>query len=401
VRWRENGRRKSKSYATEDLAKQVLAKINLNISRGEAGLPDDHSDAPTLEELVKPWLERRAKTHISACDDRGRWNLHLAPVFGEMKPHEVNAAKLRAFIEAKLSEGLSPTTAGHCVRLLSTFFEDVKEQGHVAVNPVSTLPRSARALYKSVYDVRSTPYLERAEDIRRLYLALPEPHNVIFILGALTGCRVGELLGMQWRDIDFAGRKIHVRLQAQDGKLCALKDKESRIVPLGTDLAPVLEAWRLKTGGVGPLFTPAHPARGGRPDIGSPAQFIRPQTVHKALAEALKKCNLPKLTLYQCTRHTYASQWTMNGGSLEELARYMGHSSTSTTAHYAHLAPDYFGSKAHDTVRVDLARPKGDVVRLAPGGGASKGLGKKNGPFGPRMTKTQEDTAPKQLSLTV
>ena len=52
VRWRENGRRKSKSYATKDLAEQVLAKINHNIARGEAGLPDDHSDAPTLEELA-------------------------------------------------------------------------------------------------------------------------------------------------------------------------------------------------------------------------------------------------------------------------------------------------------------------------------------------------------------
>ena len=73
--------------------------------------------------------------------------------------------------------------------------------------------------HESTYDVRSTPYLERPEDIRRLYLALPEPHNVIFILGALTGARVGELLGMDWRDIDFAGRKVHVRQQMQDGKL--------------------------------------------------------------------------------------------------------------------------------------------------------------------------------------
>ena len=112
-----------------------------------------------------------------------------------------------------------------------------------------------------------------------------------------------------------------------------------------------------------------HPTRGGRPDIGHPAQFIRPCTVHKALATALKACELPKMTLYQCTRHTFASQWVMNGGSMEELAKILGHSSTSTTPHYAHLAPDFFGPKAFDMVAVDLSPPTENVVHLAHSGG--------------------------------
>jgi integrase len=192
---------------------------------------------------------------------------------------------------------------------------------------VGSLPRSTRRLYKSIYDTRSTPFLERPADIRQLYLALAEPYDMIFIFGEQTGCRIGEILGMHWRDIDLPGRKIHVRQQMQNGKLCMLKDR----VPLATSLTPILEAWKLKTGGVGPLFTPAHPTRGGRPDIGRPAQFVRPCTVHKALAKALEACELPKMTLYQCTRHTFASQWVMNGGNLEVLAKILGHSSTSTT----------------------------------------------------------------------
>jgi integrase len=392
IRWHEDGRRRAKSFPTEKLARAVLAKVVSDVAAGRAGMPKDCSDAPTLEELFTPWVERRAKTHRAASDDRLRWENHLSPVFGKMRAGDVNAAKLRAFIEAKLASGLAAQTVGHFVRLLSTFFEDVKEQGHVAVNPVSTLPRSTRRLYKSTYDVRSTPYLERTEDIGRLYRALPSPHNVIFFLGEQTGCRVGELLGMQWRDIDFAAGKIHVRQQVQDGRLCQLKDKESRFVPLTTDLLPVLEAWKLKTGGGGQLFRPAVPDRGGRPDLGALPGYVRPHTVHKALAEALKKCGLPKLTLYQITRHTYASQWVKAGGSLEELARYMGHSSTSTTQHYAHLAPDFFSSKARDMVRVDLAPPKGDVVRLAPAGVVPV-------PFGTTTGTKHEDTAPLQLSL--
>ncbi|MGO9289182.1 MAG: tyrosine-type recombinase/integrase [Polyangia bacterium] len=68
--------------------------------------------------------------------------------------------------------------------------------------------------------------------------------------------------------------------------------------------------------------------------------------------------------LYQTTRHTFASQWVMNGGSVEVLAKILGHSSTSTTEHYAHLAPDFFGAKAFDMVAVDLSKPAAAVLSL-------------------------------------
>ncbi len=142
------------------------------------------------------------------------------------------------------------------------------------------------------------------------------------------------------------------------------------------------------TGGVGQLFRPTCTSRGGRPDIGSPAQFIRPITVHKALAKALVACELPKMTLYQCTRHTFASQWVMNGGNLEVLAKIMGHSSTSTTQHYAHLAPDFFGAKAFDMVAVDLSKPAAVVLSLRDAPGT----------LGQRIGRTHRDTAEKQLA---
>ena len=104
---------------------------------------------------------------------------------------------------------------------------------------------------------------------------------MIFIFGEQTGCRVGEILGMHWRDIDLPGRKIHVRQQMQDGKLCPLKDRESRIVPLQASLTPILEEWKLKTGGVGRSSRrgtqpeAAGPTSGGHPSSSAPAPSTR------------------------------------------------------------------------------------------------------------------------------
>jgi len=62
--------------------------------------------------------------------------------------------------------------------------------------------------------------------------------------------------------------------------------------------------------------------------------------------------------------------------------RRVRHSSTSTTQHYAHLAPDFFGPKAFEMVAVDLTRPTGNVVDFARSGC----------PLGQRMGREQEFT---------
>ncbi len=70
-----------------------------------------------------------------------------------------------------------------------------------------------------------------------MFLALPEPYSVAFAVGALAGLRTGEVLGLDWRDVDPANRRIHVRPQVQDNRIGPLKDEESRVVPLAKTLA--------------------------------------------------------------------------------------------------------------------------------------------------------------------
>jgi integrase len=363
IRWREHGRRCCKSFASQEVAEEALAKNLADIERDIEGLRRDRSKTPNLDTLHKEWSAGRMKTNRSSRNDISRWTTHLSRVFGKMQPHEVNAANLRRFIEAKLAAGLAPATVGNCIRQISSLFTSLREDGHADSNPVATLTKSTRKLYRSTYDVTSTPFLSRQEDIERLYRALPEPHSVIFAISAMAGLRPGEVLGLDWHDVDLEGRKIRVHQQVQRNHLTCTKSGKARLVPISNSLAPVLTQWKLATGGQGLLFKPAISAKGGRPDLGTDSTFVKPITVHKALRAALKACGLPQtLTLYQCGRHTFASQWIMAGGHLEVLAKIMGHSSTAITQHYAHLLPDFFGANAHDMVTADLSRPAGNVV---------------------------------------
>lgn len=391
IRWREGGRRRiSSGYATRELAEQVLSKILADIAAGRAGLPPDPKSIPPLRELAEDWLKRRQLTHRSHRDDRSRWDNHLKAFFGNHRPAEVTPAEIRRFAERKLAQGLSSTTVGHIVRLLSVFFSDLVDEGRAQTNPCRALPKTTRRLLKNAHDPKTTPYLERLEDVRRVYLALPERYGVMFALGALAGLRPGEVLGLGWGDVDLATGRMLVRQQVHRGELGPLKDDEARVVPILPPLAPVLAQWKLVTGGAGLLFAPLAAKRGGRP--GSPPRFVREHTLGTRLRAALAelKLNRPGLNWYRCTRHTFASQWVMGGGSIEKLAVVLGHADITTTQRYAHLSPNLFRDEDLRAVSVDLSRPAGRVVELAPRSGVSE-VGHDVG--------TEGESAPEDLSV--
>lgn len=364
IRFREaNGRRRTRSFATRELAERVLQKILGQIAVEEAGLPPDVRNIPTLTELFQPWIEARQHTHRSWRDDRSRWKAHVGPWFGTMRPGEVTADEISKFVDTKVASGtLSSTSVGHLVRLLSTFMADAVEDpaNGLTINPVRTVRKATRKKYRTAkYDA---PFIERREDIRRVFLALPEPYNVMFACGVMLGLRTAEVIGIDWQHIDLAARRVRVTQQIQDGRITPLKDGDPRSVPVQDDLLPILTAWKVQTGGRGLLFTPKCPTRGGRPDLGRPPAFIRQHTVNLQLRRALAACNLPSIGWRHATRTTFGSHHVLAGGSLEELRLLLGHEDQKTTQRYAKLRVDLFPAMAYSRVRVDFSQPEGSKV---------------------------------------
>ena len=112
-----------------------------------------------------------------------RWSKHLGPFFGHKLPDEVNVADVRRFVEGLIAAGKSPATARLCVALLGSLYTDLVEREIVAQNVVRALPRAVRRLMKPAGTF--APFLERQDDIRRLYLELPQPFATIYAVGVL------------------------------------------------------------------------------------------------------------------------------------------------------------------------------------------------------------------------
>jgi integrase len=329
-------------FRTKSEAEARAAILRTEKLHRRLGVAADPRLVPTLGALAGPWLDRRKKTHAAGGEDASRWRRHLAPWVGHLRPDEVDSALLRALVEAKRAE-LAPGTLRVVVATLSSLYEDLLERGLASRNPARHLPKSLLRLVRSDHDPRTTPFLERLEDVRRVYLQLREPLNVAFAIGSLAGLRTGEVFALQWRSVDLQGQRILVSESVKG----ATKDRDPRPVPILDPLLPVLQAWRLRHPGPGRVIPPLR-IDGKKVDKNTPG---------KALRNALQGLGLERegLGWYECTRHTFASQWAMAGRPLRELQAILGHSSISITERYAHLAPGWFADGVHGALQVDLS----------------------------------------------
>lgn len=358
IRWREgNVRRKQSGYATRDDAERVLATVMGNLARGKTGLPPDPRKLPTLGEEWPGFLERRKLAVRSADCDEYRWNGHMEDYFGHLKPTAVDTACIRRFVELELAEGANPATIRIYVSLLSSLFVDLVERGIVTANPAKGLPKSLRRMMRPTHDPRTTPFVEKLEDVRRIYLALPEPLNVAYAIGAFGGLRTGEVFALRWANVDLAQRRIHVRESVKG----PTKDDDTRVVPILDALLPILKAWKLKAGTADRVIPPMR-CDGEKIDKGTPGPYLRPVLEQLGLHAVAKYRD----AWYAATRHTFASQWVLAGNSIEKLSVILGHWSVTQTEDYAHLRPELFSADDLSTIAIDVSPGSAAVKAIGP-----------------------------------
>jgi integrase len=335
-------------FPDEDTARRVLAVKIGDLAAGRGGLKAPKRSGP-LAGLVEEWLKVRRTTHRAADQDENRWNNHLAPFLGRYSPDDVDVALLKRIIAAKLAEGLSPATVRLLMRLVSTLYSDLIDEGKATKNPARMLPKKTRALIRPTYDPKKTPFLEHKKDIARVYHALPPPYSVAFAMSALAGLRPGEVRALKWSNVDLERRRIYVR-ESVNGPT---KDKDSREAPIGPGLHELLVAWREKNPRpYNDLVCPPSFGVLGRAAPGPRRKYLGEHRMTGLLKKSCRKLKLPELTFYEAGRHTFASQWVLNGGSIEKLREILGHSTVLVTERYAHLKPDLFG--AADMERADV-----------------------------------------------
>ena len=184
----------------------------------------------------------RKKSHYTQKLYAALFRNHIKPTFGDTSICEVTRGGIDSFLSVKLGEGYSPQTVHHIHELLSKmlgtaykyrWIEENTASG-VELPPIETV-RPARAL--------------TLDEVGLIAKALPEPGRTVFMIGVIFGLRIGEILGLQVEDADFANCILWVRRSATRGVLNRVKGKHGNgrhftIPPFAREILQRYLTWR-------------------------------------------------------------------------------------------------------------------------------------------------------------
>jgi integrase len=243
-------------------------------------------------------------------------NTHLLPAFGKCRLCDLGTLDVQRFVLQKMEAGLGWESANHYRNLLSKVFTVAKKWGYFSgANPVCgvELPEKVAVREKHIL----TP-----EQISRLMDVLPEPTRTMVWLCLLTGLRIGEVLGLPWRNVDFASGQIRVAQAYYRGTIGSPKTKCSkRLVSIPTTLRTALLKLRESAKHTEEELV-FHTASG--------TPYNDSNLLHRHLKPAGKKLGMPWLN-WHTLRRTHSTLFQVVGGSLRDAQAQLGHSKMSTT----------------------------------------------------------------------
>lgn len=180
-------------------------------------------------------------------------------------------------------------------------------------------------------------YLSR-EEVAGLLDACPDHLRPLITVAVNTGMRWGELMALEWWDVDFERGFITVRDP---------KNRETRHVPMNAAVREALELHRRKQAEqVGGIISHVF----ANPETGKPWNDIR-----KSYRDALKDAGIDRRVTFHGLRHTAASHLVMAGVDLRTVGKILGHKTAQITLRYAHLAPDFLKGAVD---RLDFSMPE-------------------------------------------
>lgn len=222
----------SKTFTTKKDAEKWAKITEAEMLRG-AYISRRDAEKVTLEECI----ERYKKDVLPGLRGAGHEYIlaRLDEAFGKLALAHITPAKVAAHRDARLRAGRSPSTVKKELAKLSVIYKLAAQEWGVGglENPVLNVSRPKEKNSR-------TRRLEPGE-LEKLLAAAPKPVELLIRLALETAARLGELLALEWRDVDSA-RRVAV-LRGVGGRGTKNGD-DVRAVPLSSAALVVLQELR-------------------------------------------------------------------------------------------------------------------------------------------------------------
>ena len=353
IRKRKDGRWEGRYTAGRDpvtgrtIYKNVLGKTQAEVKAKlksaieKSGVQSLRTERYTVGQWLDTWMENYAKLQVRPSSHKtyqGFIENHIKPALGDIPLEKLTAMNLQRLYKHLLEngrvectesrskpKGLSVKTVRNINQMISSACNCAVEQRIISTNPTKgcALPKLEKKEMTIIPPEKVGAYLRAAEE----YGVLP-----IFYLELTSGLRRGELLGLQWSDLDPENQLITVNKQLSkiNGELVLTTPKTQnsiRKVAVPKRTVELLIAEHEKH--------PDSPLMFASPRTGS---YWSPDAIGRVHKKLLAMAEIDSSVRFHDLRHTFATLAMQSGVDVKTLASMLGHYSAGFTLDtYTHI----------------------------------------------------------------
>jgi integrase len=280
----------------------------------------ERKEVPTLRKFAPRFIEgyaianRHKPSGIAAKETVLR--VHLVPRLGSKKLDAISNEDVQQ-LKVKLGKK-SPKTVNNVLTALNKLLKVAVEWGVIEQMPCSItllpVPQNEAAFHDFEEYQRLLDAAKKVDE--RAYL--------VVLLGGEAGLRCGEIMALEWKDLDLEKRQLKVQRSEWKGKVTVPKGGRPRVLPMTKRLAGALKAHQ-------------H-LRGPRVLYQDDGESFSQKVVRNLVLKAARRANLARGTVH-ILRHTFCSHLAMRGAPARAIQELAGHKDLKTTQRYMHLSP--------------------------------------------------------------
>lgn len=351
IGYNDNGSLKRKSFMG-NTKKEVADKMKaFYIDNNRGLLPTD--DKITVAKWFYTWLFNYRINDLKPSSFERYEGLYRNYIehtkLGKIKLVDLRSNHIQSYYNDLIhEEAKSPSTIKTLNKCLKTCLNQALKEGFIMKNYCSliTLPKVESSSSEiSIFSVEE----------QQIFMSECKDHKngLFFILALGTGLRLGELLALEWRDINFKDNYISItksikstyKIDSKGNRTFEVisqspKTKNSiRNVPLSSNLITLLKEHRkqqllIRDKNIDIYFD-------NNLVFSTPTgNYLNESNIRKYFKRILKKCNLKEIRLHDL-RHTFATRLFENGIAPKTVQSILGHADISTTLNiYTHVMKD-------------------------------------------------------------
>lgn len=290
-----------------------------HIERVLRGEPEKKMEVPTFKEFAADFMSSYARANNKPSEQAAKisiLNQHLLPVFGRRRLDSITAKDVEHLKAELLDRGRSRKRVNNIINVLSKILKYAEELEIIERIPGMKMLKVAPQKFD---------FLTFEEFEQTVTAAQTEPDwQTAVVVAGEAGLRLGEILALEWGDIDVKAGLLTVMRTDWRGHVGAPKSGQARKVPLTARAVAALKGIRHLKGKLVFCW-----------EDGSPWTFT---TMRAGLNRQQKRAGI-RVTGWHVLRHTFCSHLAMRGAVPKAIQDLAGHQSVAVTNRYMHLAP--------------------------------------------------------------